>query len=151
MAALYSIVGLLREEVEGRIRDLTPTAFTEHPFKARPQTDRKEREVRACTGEDRLFEMGSATDYTNITCGHSTRLIQALYPITIVYRRTEDWERAALDDLEAISQDLRRNQSSVSGVEIREINWSDGPMLEPHEEDPWMYGLINLYAILRVS
>jgi len=155
MASIYSIVGLLREEVEGRIRDLTPTARTDRPFKPRPSRDRKERGIMDCTGQDRLFEMSNPEGtpaYRNVWVGHNTRGIETHFPIIIVYKATEDWERAAMDDLEAISQDLRRNQSSVSGVEIREITFEDAqPQLIAHEEDPWMYGVLSLYALLRVS
>ena len=60
MADLYSILGNLRSELEGRIRALDPNGLANTRFTIRPTRERPERDIRACTGKSRLYELDLA-------------------------------------------------------------------------------------------
>ncbi len=153
MATLYATIGLLRAEVEARIANLVPTGYPNKRFKARPKKDRRERDIIECTGRSRLFELGKADSMDDSAwCGHTTRPEELRFPLSIVYRDTETWNRSALDDMDRIAQDLRANYSAApAGVEIRHIDRDTEMQIIRHDEDPWFVAVANIYALIRVS
>ena len=153
MATVYATLGLLRDEVEARVVNLTPTAIPTTRFVRRPLRDRAIRDFAACTGKGRLVELGMGTGgYDTPTIGHTARRYEYRLPLQIMYQDTPEWRRAALDDADRIAQDLREHYSAApSGVQIRHIDTEEQPTIEPHEDDPWFVLSLTVYAMICVE
>ena len=153
MAHMYSILGALRNEVEGRIRALTPNGLSNTKFRTRPIKDRSAREFRQCSGKLRLFELTlKPIRQEERTVGSSVKKYRVDFTLQGWYQDTPDWERAAIDDFDQISTDLNQNTSTATGVHIREIDYTQAfDLSRPNADDPWLLATAVLYAIIETT
>ena len=152
MANMYTILGSLRSELEGRIRALDPNGLSNTRFTFRPTRERPERDIRDCTGKNRLYELDlNPTRIEERSVGSVNKIYRVDVPLVGIYQRTPDWQRAAIDDLDSISKDLNQNASPTTGVHIREIDIEQPYSLTNHEADNWMIAVAVVMVILETN
>ena len=148
MALFASAARDLRTEVEGRIRDLSPSSRSTKRFKKYDDKASTRTAIDAFTGASRVFQVGMPKEVENTYFGKTT--VNRLYefPITFVYQRTMSWSLAAIDDMEKIRYDLLITSGAhgVTGVGNRHIDPQTQVTIEHHAQDPWDYYTLRLLA-----
>jgi hypothetical protein len=75
-----------------------------------------------------------------------------VYPLIIVYRLDEEWSTAMMDDVESIrSSLLTSTDGGTSGVQARYVARDTVVEVTEHDEDPWQYVTIPIWAVFEIS
>lgn len=152
MATEWAILGLLRDEIEGRILALTPHGKRGvNSDRFRPRTDEERSANMDKETAPRVFEMGRPERVASDSpeeFGTSNREPSYHIPISIVYPSfPQDWRDAAMSDAGQIRQDIDNNHATQpSGVQMRFILGE--PTFEPLADDPWEIMTLTLFARL---
>lgn len=126
MAHLHKIVSDLRAELAAQLpklplrRSIDPRLkFTEH------KSEDNNKDIKSTSADARTFELSAplAVQETQINANTSHPVFALL--LTVAYPSTQQWEAAALDEINYIRSWLNRNPSNVSGVSARFVRPSD--------------------------
>lgn len=152
MATEWTILALLRAEVEGRIQALTPHGHKDKPF--RPLSDEHRQSGVERHLSPRSFVAGRPERVTSDSpeeFGTSNREPSFNVPIRIVYPTfPENWRDAAMSDAGQIRQDIDNHAATMpSGVQQRFILGE--PVFEAVADDPWETMTLTLFARLNAE
>lgn len=152
MATLSAILGNLATEIEGRIVGLTPTNFATHTFRVRSAAEQYASELASVSAAPRAVDVGGGGGVRwvrNLTCGSANRAQEIFIPVSIRYPARRDWQFAAFDDFDRISEDMRDNATSVTGCSLREVDAFTQPVWAVDTEDPQFAVMeFEVYAIV---
>lgn len=158
MAQLYTIYRALREDVYGRIEDLTPgrkiiAASTGGTFGRYDETAAKETAITSYTGRPRTMYLGGLAQQRNFFYfGNQYRGIEYTAPLIIAYPNTAKWNIAMADDAEQIRHDLNTNcNPSITGVQCRMLDPEAPPEYSENESDRWIYLHLSLLCLLEIG
>ncbi len=154
MAAYKTILPLLRADVDTALRAITLGMFTSTPFKMRDENDRPTQPIAELAGgRQRLWEMGQPTERKQLTMGSPQRKWEYVYPIHILYPANDpEWLMAVDDDTDRIFDYMKSNNTTVSGVDIREPVFKDYPPEDEFLTDPnWLVRTVPLWTVIEIS
>jgi hypothetical protein len=154
MAAYKTIIPLLRADVDTALRAISLGMFTSNPFRMRAENDRPTQPIAEIAGgTPRLWEMGEPTERNQITLGSPQRKWEYVFPIRVLYPANDPkWLLAVDDDTDRIFDYMTSNNTTVSGVDIREPVFQDYPPEDEYLEEPnWLVRTIPLWTVIEIS
>jgi hypothetical protein len=150
MASYWTTVNALRAELGLALSQISPNAFKDvdqkFSFLGYEETDQsvdllaRPRAIRIALPEWIKYEWIS----------HTYRAHRIKIPIEIAYPTTGTWPIAMIDDFDLITEYLRDNERTTSGVEIC-VHDTDAPTVTRTEKDDWVIFRFALLAIIEVS
>lgn len=153
MATTSQALTALRNEVEDRIKALTPNDRVKAGSPFAVYQSRDEKPITEFTGKSRTFDLGMPIQSGEWQVG-TPETMHTVYhiPLVIVYRRKWEWFVAAADDIRQIYGHLLTNppNPSIDGVSNRFFE-SVIPVVAHHPNQPWDYYTLTLQAFLSVT